>query len=366
MKRTFNTTQNTNMANSKPDAMLEGVIVTVSEISDNQNEKKGKYWTALLCDSNQNINRITKYLSSRAMCTRHRKMMEYLNNESSIRLNKLKCSGEKTYTATAETIGTPIDLSLTPLCTQITTIKNIQSMSDEEYISFNCKILDIGSDEVVVFNNAQKRVQKLKRSTVVADKTDFINMNIWENNFDSIKKDQCYLIKLAKVKIFNDELSITTTTHTKFEPIEDITDVMAYDSIQILQESAIAGVITSIGLIEHRSICPKCYSTDIECNDKTIKCIACKSRSLYVKQSVEQKEMKLNVIDANQKRFEFIVKTSQIQALLEESNHQELCHNDLVENEDVLLALSSINVFVNFNPKTMHINTIVLNNIDNK
>ncbi|CAF4539330.1 unnamed protein product, partial [Rotaria magnacalcarata] len=73
---------------------------------------------------------------------------------------------------------------------------------------------------------------------------------------------------------------------------------MAYDSIQILQESAIAGVITSIGLIEHRSICPKRYSTDIECNDKTIKCIACKSRSLYVKQSVEQKEMKLNVIDA--------------------------------------------------------------------
>ncbi|CAM4919227.1 unnamed protein product [Rotaria socialis] len=333
MKRTFNTTQNTNMANSKLDAMLEGVIVTVPEISDNQNEKKGKYWTALLCDSNQNINRITKYLSSRAMCTLHRKMIEYLNNESSIRLNKLKCSGEKTYTATAETIGTPIDLSLTPLCTQITTIKNIQSMSDEEYISFNCKILDIGSDEVVVFNNAQKRVQKLKRT---------------------------------KVKIFNDELSITTTTHTKFEPIEDITDVMAYDSIQILQESAIAGVITSIGLIEHRSICPKCYSTDIECNDKTIKCIACKSRSLYVKQSVEQKEMKLNVIDANQKRFEFIVKTSQIQALLEESNHQELCHNDLVENEDVLLALSSINVFVNFNPKTMHINTIVLNNIDNK
>ncbi|CAM4987829.1 unnamed protein product [Rotaria socialis] len=245
-------------------------------------------------------------------------------------------------------------------------------MSDEEYISFNCKIIDIGyvrissyltvvhrynlfssvEDEAVVFNNAQKRVQKLKRTTIVADKSDFINMNIWENNFDSIKKDQCYLIKLAKVKIFNDELSITTTTHTKFEPIEDIPDVMGCNSIQIIQESTIVGVISSIGLIEQRCICPKCYSSNVECNNKTVRCIACKSKSLYIKHSVEQKQMKLNVIDTNQKTFAFVIKTSQIEALLEECNHHELCQNDLIEDENVLLALSLINILINFNPKT--------------
>ncbi|CAF4664002.1 unnamed protein product [Rotaria socialis] len=230
-------------------------------------------------------------------------MVEHLNNESSI---KLKSTGEKSYTATAGTIATSIPLLLTPQCTQITTIKNIQSMSDEQYISFN-----------------------------------------------------------SKVKLFNDELSITTTTRTKFALIEKIPDVVACDYIQIAQEPTIVAVITSIGLVEQRCICAKCYSADVQCNDKTIKCITCKSRSLYLEQSVEQKQMKLNAMDTNQKVFEFIVKASQIQTLLQESNHHELCENDLIENENVLLALSSINIVINFNPKTRNINTIALNNINN-
>ncbi|CAF3372000.1 unnamed protein product [Rotaria socialis] len=206
-------------------------------------------------------------------------MVEHLNNESSI---KLKSTGEKSYTATAGTIATSIPLLLTPQCTQITTIKNIQSMSDEQ-----------------------------------------------------------------------------------FALIEKIPDVVACDYIQIAQEPTIVAVITSIGLVEQRCICAKCYSADVQCNDKTIKCITCKSRSLYLEQSVEQKQMKLNAMDTNQKVFEFIVKASQIQTLLQESNHHELCENDLIENENVLLALSSINIVINFNPKTRNINTIALNNINN-
>ncbi|CAF3802389.1 unnamed protein product [Rotaria socialis] len=209
-------------------------------------------------------------------------MVEHLNNESSINLNKLKSTGEKSYTATAGTIATSIPLLLTPQCTQITTIKNIQSMSDEQ-----------------------------------------------------------------------------------FALIEKIPDVVACDYIQIAQEPTIVAVITSIGLVEQRCICAKCYSADVQCNDKTIKCITCKSRSLYLEQSVKQKQMKLNAMDTNQKVFEFIVKASQIQTLLQESNHHELCENDLIENENVLLALSSINIVINFNPKTRNINTIALNNINN-
>jgi len=39
-------------------------------------------------------------------------------------------------------------------------------------------------------------------------------MNIWEKHFNLIEKDKSYVIKLAKVKVFNDDTSITTTTHT--------------------------------------------------------------------------------------------------------------------------------------------------------
>jgi hypothetical protein len=69
-------------------------------------------------------------------------------------------------------------------------------------------------DDTIVFNNGPKRVQKLKRTTIIADKSGSIDMNIWESQFNSIKQNLCYTIKLAKVKMFNDEASITTTTHT--------------------------------------------------------------------------------------------------------------------------------------------------------
>ncbi|CAF1368412.1 unnamed protein product [Rotaria magnacalcarata] len=291
-------------------------------------------------------------------------MGEYLNNQKGVKLNKLKFNGDNTYIATNETIATEKLLSLTPLCTQITTIKNIESMSDGEYTSFTCKIIGIGPDETIFFNNGPKRIQKLKRAIIVADKTDSINMNIWENHFNLIKQDQSYIIKLAKVKIYNDDISITTTTHSTYEPIEDIGSVNCSDSAHIAHESAISGVITSIGLLEQRCSCPKCYSTDVECNDKTIKCITCKSRSLYVKDPIKPNKIKVNILDSHQNIIELIVDTCNIEALLERCNRTELIEGDLVEQEAVLLALSSIKVFVNFNPKNMHINSIVLNNIE--
>ncbi|CAF3968248.1 unnamed protein product [Rotaria sp. Silwood1] len=150
-----------------------------------------------------------------------------------------------------------------------------------------------------------------------------------------------------------------------FEIIQDIGTVKCSDFLQILHESAITGVITSIGVVEKHYSCPRCYSTDVECNDKTIKCITCKSRSLCVKDSVKPEQIKLNVVDRDQNMIEFIVDSSKIEALLQQCNREDLCQKDLVEQEDVLLALSSINVFVNFNPKNMQINSIVLDNIEN-
>ncbi|CAF3474995.1 unnamed protein product, partial [Rotaria sp. Silwood2] len=152
-----------------------------------------------------------------------------------------------------------------------------------------------------------------------------------------MEKDQYYLIELAKVKIFNDEMPVTMTTPTTFEPIENIGDVVSCDFINIVQDSLIAGIITAIEVIEQPCLCPKCYSTDVEYNGKTIKCITCKSRSLHLKDSIHQNEIKLNVTDINHNIFEFIVERSKVQVLLQESNHEQLCRNDLVEDEDILV-----------------------------
>jgi hypothetical protein len=148
-----------------------------------------------------------------------------------------------------------------------------------------------------------------------------------------------------------------------FDLIEDIGDISCSDSVQLAHELTITGTITSIGMVEEHSTCPKCYSNEIENNGKTIKCLNCKSRTLNVKENIDQNQIKLTVIDTNQQSFEFIVEIQKLKTLLEQSNNKELCQEDLVEHEDVLLALSSINISVTYNPRNKHINNIEMNNV---
>ncbi|CAF4238298.1 unnamed protein product, partial [Adineta steineri] len=118
------------------------------------------------------------------------------------------------------------------------------------------------------------------------------------------------------------------------------------DSNQNLSsESTKIGIITSFGLVDEGFYCPKYYSTDIDRNDKTIRCSTCKLRS--------------------QNSFEFIVDTSQTTALLQECNLSEVSAQDLIEQESVLLVLASITVVINFNPINKHITNIAINNNEN-
>ena len=231
MKRRFNTALNSNTSNLEANEVLEGLVVAVTDISHNQGNKAGKYWTALVCDVNQNINRITKYLSLKVNCSLHTKIVEHLKDQSGLKLTKLRLTGDQIYTAINETMIVAKPILFTPSYTRVSTIQDIRSMSDGEHVSFVCKIMDIDpvrssrralnsniifqtEDDAVVFNNGEKRVQKLKRTTVVADKIDSIDMTIWQNPFGSIQQNACYTIKLAKVKIYNSDVSITTGTFT--------------------------------------------------------------------------------------------------------------------------------------------------------
>lgn len=144
MKRTHDTMDNSNNANAKNNALIEGIVIAVTPISDSQGEKKGKYWTALICDSTQNVIRITKYLTSKPKCPLHEKLIEYFNNKNGVILNKLKSNGDHSYIATYETTTSLKHLSFTPSCLELSSIENIKSMSDGQYVSFTCKIIDIG------------------------------------------------------------------------------------------------------------------------------------------------------------------------------------------------------------------------------
>ena len=63
--------------------------------------------------------------------------------------------------------------------------------------------------------------------------------------------------------------------------------------------------------------------------------------------------------------LELIVDTSKIKILLEQCNFKDCSEEDLVKQEGVLLALSSLIIRTTFNPKNKYIIDIVINNINN-
>ncbi len=70
--------------------------------------------------------------------------MESFKNKTGIKVNKLKLNGDHLYTASNETIAIPKVVSFTSSCIQFNLLQDIESMSDGEYVSFRCKIMDIG------------------------------------------------------------------------------------------------------------------------------------------------------------------------------------------------------------------------------
>ncbi len=83
-----------------------------------------------------------------------------------------------------------------------------------EKIKHHSIVFGVIQDDTIVFDNGGKRIQKLKRTILIADKSNSLNMNIWQNQFDLIERNASYQIKLLKVKVFNEDISVTTTAYT--------------------------------------------------------------------------------------------------------------------------------------------------------
>jgi hypothetical protein len=145
MKRISNNNENSNTTNTKNNISLEGIVVAISNLTHKQNEKKTSFWTALLCNADQDIIRITKYLSCKRKCTLHEKLTQFYNDHNGCELNKLKFNSDDSYTATPETTVVPKQLSIKPNCLEIIPLENIENKCDGEYISFIAKIIEIGS-----------------------------------------------------------------------------------------------------------------------------------------------------------------------------------------------------------------------------
>ena len=82
--------------------------------------------------------------------------------------------------------------------------------------------------------------------------------------------------------------------------------------------------------------------------------------------TTDQSKIKLNIMNIAQNTFELVIDKVKIGVLLQETNHQELCTSDLVEEENVLVVLSSLTVCAKYNPKSKHVIDIKLNKVANE
>ncbi len=80
------------------------------------------------------------------------------------------------YTATNETIAAPKAVSFIPSCSQIITLENIESMSDGQYVSFVCKIIDIGPvRSYEVFHHSVGSLLRMIPSYSITDQKEYRN-----------------------------------------------------------------------------------------------------------------------------------------------------------------------------------------------
>ena len=77
----------------------------------------------------------------------------------------------------------------------------------------------------------------VKMSTIIADATGFIKLAVWNYQIDSIKTDVCYKFQNVTVRMFDNELYLTTNIYTKFEEIDDLTDVIPTEQVTLPEET---------------------------------------------------------------------------------------------------------------------------------
>ena len=77
-----------------------------------------------------------------------------------------------------------------------------------------------------------------------------------------------------------------------------------------------------------------------------------------MKNDFDRNKVKLTVIDTEKNAVDLTIDVDKIQTLLKNNKRNELSQKGLVEKEEVLSALLSMNVSVSFNTKNKHITSI--------
>ena len=134
----------------------------------------------------------------------------------------------------------------------------------------------VASKVVKVGEPEQIKPDLVKMSTIIAYATGFIKLAVWNNQIDSIKTDVCYKFQNVTVRMLDNELYLTTNIYTKFEEIDDLTDVIPTEQVTLSEET-----VQQIETVEvtKQKTCSFC-TIPIQYNESipTVKCTNCNKK----------------------------------------------------------------------------------------
>ena len=211
MKRFFDLTKIDN--SSLESVTLEGYIVHVNAIRKNASNDNHHY-SFLVCLSDQSTVRVTKFLSKVPACSFRSRLQESMRSGRGALINGLRENASQYFCTTATKLDKK-DLPFRPACVRVQNIDSVKSAEKDRLCTIEAKICAIGEETSVMYEDTTfKRVQKLKKTVIVGDVTGALELTLWEMQFDEIALNDSFQIRLVKVRAYNDQISLTTTSDT--------------------------------------------------------------------------------------------------------------------------------------------------------
>ncbi|CAF3763962.1 unnamed protein product, partial [Rotaria socialis] len=234
---------------------------------------------------------------------------------------------------------------------QLYTCKNINDLKNEtndRLCTVQAKLCNMSNEIPVLFEqNEFKRVQKMKKNTIIGDSTGAIEMVVWESHFNQLVLGNSFHIRLLKVRIYNDQILLIATADASFIKIEDLEDVITEVDSSINHCQTSKGRVISIENNDNSYACQACGSINIIDENNIISCNECHSR-LLKDQNIIDNYLKITILTINHEEYNLRISNLLLLTILTENNNSSLNNDNCINLKIILtiLFLSTLNLLI--------------------
>ncbi|CAF4668981.1 unnamed protein product [Rotaria sp. Silwood2] len=212
MKRTI--TDKNNTLSSSALVSLDAYIVHINKITKN-NTNDDHHYSFILCIENQSTVLVVKYLSKVPYCSLYNRLKESVRSGRGASITSLREQNDQ-YTCTMSTKVIDKDLNFRPECIRVKNINILKNEINNRLCTVEAQICSISDEIAVVFEeNEFKHVQK--------------------------KLGKSYHIRLLKIRIYNEQISLAATTETS-----EITAIISDISIVKENPSSLESILNTM------------------------------------------------------------------------------------------------------------------------